>query len=161
MTNIPTQITFRGRSRSDALEAEIQERVAWLEQFDADIVGCRVLVDVPFRHRHVGRQFCVRIEVTVPSGSPIVANHEPAPHGPSQDSERTEHHKESEIESVHRCARVAIHDAFDVARRLLQDFARRQRDDVKIHEVATRGDVIEISQADTSRPERDTYEHIH
>jgi hypothetical protein len=150
MMAIPTQITFRGLAHSDPLEGEIRERSAWLGQFYADILGCRVLVEVPHRHRHSGRHFHVRIEVTVPGGGPVVVSHEPSPHGPLKDTERAEHHKESEIESVHRYASVAVHDAFDAARRLLQDFARKQRGDVKIHEVTARGEVIEVSQADPS-----------
>jgi hypothetical protein len=46
MTLIPTQVTFRGLARSAALEAEIRERIDWLEQFYADIVRCRVLVEI-------------------------------------------------------------------------------------------------------------------
>lgn len=46
------------------------------------------------------------------------------------------HHKESEIERVHRYAHVAIREAFDVARRRLQDFAREQRGATKAHEAA-------------------------
>jgi hypothetical protein len=41
MTLVPTRVTFRGLAHSDALEANIQERVAWLEQFHAGIVRCR------------------------------------------------------------------------------------------------------------------------
>lgn len=35
MTVIPTQLTFRGLPHSDALEAAVRQRVAWLEQFQA------------------------------------------------------------------------------------------------------------------------------
>ncbi len=66
MTVIPAQVTFRGLEHSDAVEADIRERVAWLEQYYGDIIGCRVFVEVPHRHRHDGRHFHVRIEVTVP-----------------------------------------------------------------------------------------------
>jgi hypothetical protein len=34
----------------------------------------------------------------------------------------------------HKDVVVAIHDAFDVARRRLEDFARRQRADIKTHQ---------------------------
>lgn len=54
MTLIPTQATFRGFAQSEALEADVRERVAWLEQFYAGIVRCRVLVEVPHRHRQDG-----------------------------------------------------------------------------------------------------------
>jgi hypothetical protein len=56
MTLIPVQITFRGLPHSDALEADIRERVVWLEQFYTDIVGCRIVVEKPHRHRHDGHQ---------------------------------------------------------------------------------------------------------
>lgn len=148
MTLVPTQVSFRGLTHSDALEADIQERVAWLEQFYAGIVRCRVLLDLPHRHRHDGRHFHVRVEVTVPGGSPIVVNHEPSLHGRLKDIEGEAHRKEAEIESVHRYARVAIHQAFDAARRRLEDFAREQRGTVKAHEVPAHGQVAEISQAD-------------
>lgn len=39
---------------------------------------------------------------------------------------------------AHEDCYVAIHDAFRSARRLLQDYARIQRHDVKSHEQATR-----------------------
>ena len=122
-------------AHSGALEADIHERVAWLGQFYDGIVRCRVLLDLPHRHRHDGRHFHVRVEVTVPGGGPIVVNHQPSLHGGLKDIEVEAHRKEGEIESVHRYARVAIHQAFDAARRRLEDFAREQRGDVKTHEV--------------------------
>lgn len=134
MTLVPTQVSFRGLAHSDALEADIQERVAWLEQFYGGVVRCRVLLDLPHRHRHDGRHFHVRIEMTVPGGNRIVVNHEPSLHGRLKDSEGEAHRKVTEIESVHRYAQVAIRDAFDAARRQLEDFAREQRGAVKTHE---------------------------
>lgn len=148
MTLIPTQVAFRGLNASAELEADVQERVTWLEQFYAGIVRCRVLVEVPHRHRHHGRHFHVCIEVTVPGGDPIVVSHEPSLHVRLKDIEDEAHHKETEIESVHRYARVAIHEAFDVARRRVEDFAREQRGTVKAHEVTAHGQVIEVSKVD-------------
>ena len=148
MTLIPTQVTFRGLAHSDALEADIRKRIAWLEQFYTGIVGCRVLVEMPHRHRHDGRHFHVRIEVTVPGGAPIIVSHEPSLHGPLKDVEEAAHRKETEIEGVHRYARVAVHQAFDAARRRLQDFAREQRSAVKTHEVPAHGEIAEISKGD-------------
>jgi hypothetical protein len=138
MTGIPTHITFRGLGHSDALDSDIRDRVAWLEQFYADIVRCRVTLELPHRHRRDGRHFHVRIELTVPGGSPIVVSHEPSVHGRLKDIEEDAHHKETEIEGVHRYATVAIHQAFDAARRRLEDFAREQRGAVKTHEVSGR-----------------------
>jgi cold shock CspA family protein len=148
MTLIPTQVTFRGLVHDEALEADVRERVPWLEQFYAGIVRCRVLLEVPHRHRHDGRHFHVRIEVTVPGGPAIVVSHEPSLHGRLKDMEGDRDHKKDEIESVHRYARVAIHEAFDVARRRLEDFARKQRGTVKAHDVPAHGEVAEISRVD-------------
>lgn len=148
MTLIPTQVTFRGLARDEAHEKDVRERVSWLEQFYSDIVRCRVLVEVPHRHRQDGRHFHVRIEVTVPGGPPIVVNHEPSLHGRLKDIGDDTHHKEDDIESVHRYASVAIHEAFDAARRRLEDFAREQRGTVKAHEVPSHGEVVELSTVD-------------
>jgi cold shock CspA family protein len=148
MTLIPTQVTFRGLAHDDALEKEIRERVSWLEQFYEGIVRCRVLVEVPHRHRHDGRHFHVRIETTVPGGPPIVVNHEPSLHGRLKDVDDETHRKEHEIESVHRYGSVAVHEAFDAARRRLEDFAREQRGTVKAHEVPAHGEVVELSTPD-------------
>jgi len=148
MTLIPTQVTFRGLSHSDALEADIRECVAWLEQFYAGIVRCRVLVEVPHRHRHGGRHFHVRVEVTVPGAAPIVVSHEPSLHGALKDIEEEATRKETEVESVHRYAGVAVRQAFDAARRRLEDVAREQRGTVKTHEVPAHGRVAEISTVD-------------
>ena len=134
MTLMPPQITFRGLEVSDALEANIHERVAWLERFYPGIVHCRVLVETPHRHRHDGRHFHIRIDVTVPGCEPIVISHEASLHARSKDIESEALRKESETESVHRYALVAVHEAFDVARRRLEDVAREQRGVVKTHE---------------------------
>ena len=109
MTSIPLQITFDGIAQSDPIEAEIRKRVAWLEQFYPRITGCRVLVKVPHRHQQEGRQFHILGDIAVPGGPPIVvSDHRPAQHTSAD-------------------VGVAIHQAFDAARRQLQDFAREQR----------------------------------
>ena len=130
----PPQITFRGLRRWAEIEADIFERVAWLEKFYQGIVSCRVSIEVPHRHRRDGRHFLVTIELTVPNGEAIVIRHEPSLHSSLKDAAALEHLKQSETDSVHRYARISVHDAFDSARRRLQDFARRQRGDVKAHE---------------------------
>jgi ribosome-associated translation inhibitor RaiA len=127
------QITFHGLAHSPELEADILERIAWLEKYYRGIVSCRVPIEVPHRHHRDGRRFHVTIELTVPSGKAIVIRHEPSRHGALKDTATSEHLKESDVDSVHRYARVAIHEAFNAARRRLQDFARRQRGAVKTH----------------------------
>jgi cold shock CspA family protein len=148
MTLIPTQITFRGFHPDDALEAAVRERVSWLQQFYEGIVRCRVLVEIPHRHRQDGRHFRVRIEATVPGGPPIIVSHEPSLHGRLQDVDETAHRKGDETGSGHRYAQVAVHEAFDAARRRLEDFAREQRGTVKAHGLPAHGEVAELSKVD-------------
>lgn len=143
MPLIPVQVTFHGLAHSDALEADIRERVDWLEQFYPGIVRCRVRVEMPHRHRRDGRHFHVRLEVTVPGVEPIVVSQEPSLHGRLKDVEEPAHRKESEIDSVRRYANVTVRNAFDTARRRLEDVAREQRGAVKAHEPPARAQVVQ------------------
>jgi ribosome-associated translation inhibitor RaiA len=100
-TERPTQITFRGLKPSEELKNEVRDRIAWLEQFYPPLMACRVRLQAPHRYRSHGRHMHVTIEMTVPRHPPVVITHEPS----------VQH------------ARVAIHEAFDVARRRLKDSA--------------------------------------
>jgi Sigma 54 modulation protein / S30EA ribosomal protein len=126
MTTRPVQVSFRHLSVSAALEEEIRSRASWLESFHPAIVGCRVLLEVPHRHRRRGRPLHVRIELSLP-GEDVIVNHEPTLGATSRPVPR----KSDELDGSHKDAHVAIHEAFDVARRRLEDMARRQRGDVK------------------------------
>jgi len=128
----PVQVTFRNMQPFDGVEEEIRARAAGLDTFYPNIIGCRVLVEVPHRHRGRGRHVRIRIELALP-GDDVVVSHEPTLHGSLKDVEREAHHKNDDIEAVHKQALMAVHEAFDAARRRLEDFARRQRADVKTH----------------------------
>ncbi|KPK68141.1 MAG: RNA polymerase subunit sigma-54 [Acidithiobacillales bacterium SM23_46] len=106
---IPLQVTFRDIEHSDAVETRIREKAEKLQRYYDRIMGCRVVVEMPQRHKHQGKLHSVRIDLTVP-GAELVANH-------------TQH------EDVY----VAIRDAFDAMSRQLEDFARKQRGEVKTH----------------------------
>jgi ribosomal subunit interface protein len=97
---IPLQITLRNLARSEAVDAEIRKRADKLERFHQQIVSCRVVVELPSRHKHQGKEFVVRLDIKVP-GSEIVVNHD--------------HHED---------LYVALHEAFDAAQRRLEDHAR-------------------------------------
>jgi len=125
-------VTFHGLAHSTEIERDVAGRIAWLEKFYPGIVSCRVAISVPHRHRSAGRRFHVTVELTVPGGEAIVIQHEPSLHA-SKDAEPRQHLKEADADRAHRYARVAVQDAFSSARRRLEDFARLQRGDVKIH----------------------------
>jgi len=104
---IPLQITLRGVGHSAAVEAAIRERAAKLEQFHGHIISCRVVVELPARHKHKGKEFVVRIDLRVAGGE--IAIHR------------------DHSEDVY----VALREAFDAAQRQLEDFTQRRRGDVK------------------------------
>ena len=132
MTTRPVQISFRNMTVSSALEEEIRSRAAWLESFYPGIVGCRVVLEIPHRHRRHGRSLHVRIELSLP-GEDVIVSHEPTPGISARSGSR----KSDELDGPHKDAHVAIHEAFDVARRRLEDMTRRQRGDVKARAAAT------------------------
>jgi ribosome-associated translation inhibitor RaiA len=133
MTLVPIQVAFHGLEHSDALEADIREQVARLEEVFAGIMRCDVTVELPHRHRHEGRLFHVRITLTVPGAEPIVVSHDASQHGSLKDVEEETHRKSADRESVHRYATVAVHEAFRTARRRLREVVDELRGDVKTH----------------------------
>ncbi|HSB11538.1 MAG TPA: HPF/RaiA family ribosome-associated protein [Blastocatellia bacterium] len=130
---LPVQVSFRNMPRSDAIEAMVREEAAHLDRYYNHIMGCRVMIEVPHRHREEGEHHHVRIYLTVPGGE-IVVKREPSLHSRKRDVQEEELTKDSEIERSHKHVQVAIREAFDTVRRRLQDYARRQRLDVKTHE---------------------------
>ena len=106
---IPLQISFHGVERSDALYNAIRDKLEKLERYYDRIVSCRVVLELDARHKHQGKQVTLRIDLKVP-GDEIAVTRE---HG----------------EDI----QVALRDAFDAARRQLEDYARNQRGDVKRH----------------------------
>lgn len=122
---IPLQITFKDIPQSDAVEARIREKVEKLERFVAQIMHCRVTVEVPHLHHHKGNLYNIRIDVTLP-GNEIVSNRRP-----------DEHHAHEDIY-------VAIRDAFAATQRQLEDYVRRRRGKVKRHTPEPHGKIAEL-----------------
>lgn len=127
---LPLQITFRGMDRSDAIEAQIREKAEKLDQYFPHIMACRVMVESQHKHHQQGNIYHVRIDLTVP-GHEIVVSRDPKEH------------------QAHEDAYVAIRDAFDAAKRQLEDVARKWRpQNVKTHEVPPHGRIVEIVPID-------------
>jgi ribosomal subunit interface protein len=106
---LPVQVTYRGMQSSAALDDAVREKAAKLETFHPRITSCRVVIEQPAQHKRKGSEFVVHVDLTAP-GAEIAVNRDHA-------------------EDVY----VALRDAFDAARRRLEDFARAQRGDVKRH----------------------------
>lgn len=105
---LPLQITLRNLSHSDALDQLIRGHAERLQGFHPHISRCRVTAEAT-GHQQQGKQFAVRIGVKVP-GAEI---------------EVSRQHSED--------VRAAVRDAFDAARRQLEDHIRLQRGQVKLH----------------------------
>lgn len=101
----PLQVTFHNLPHSDALEQDIRERVARLETLSERMIGCRVVVDSPHRHQEKGKTYAVKIEMEMP-GPDIVVSREPVADW-----------------------RLALNEAFDVAKRRLKEYEARIRGD--------------------------------
>jgi ribosomal subunit interface protein len=97
---IPLQITLRNVDKSEAVEAAIRKAVAKLDHFHRRIVSCRVVVEIPSRHKQQGKEFVVRLDIKVP-GNEIVVTHD--------------HHVD---------LYAALHEAFHAAQRRLEAAAR-------------------------------------
>ena len=106
--DLPLQITWRGLSSSEAVEADIRDKASKLETFYDHIVSLRVVVERPHQHHQQGNLFHVSLDIKVP-GKEIVVGRGPAAH------------------QAHEDAYVAIRDAFDAARRQLADTAPGRR----------------------------------
>jgi cold shock CspA family protein/ribosome-associated translation inhibitor RaiA len=140
-------ISFHGLEPSPALETDIRERIDRLETYCPSMIGCRVSVEFVQRHHETGNRFHVRIDLTVP-GEELVVTHEANLHASAQGSgaERVGRLAEPNPERKH--AHVAVREAFDVARRQLQDYARRHRGAVKVRTETPRGRVSQLYPVD-------------
>lgn len=122
---LPLQIVFRDMDPSPAVEAAIRDRAEKLDRFFGRVVSCRVVIEAPHRHKHKGKLYQVRVELNVPRGDIAVTHSGPQNH-------------------AHEDVYVAVRDAFDAARRLLEDHARRLRDDTKKHAKPLHGKIARL-----------------
>lgn len=122
---IPLKINFRHMEPSEALEEKIREKAHKLEQFSQHITSCRVTIDLEHKHHHQGKLFSVKLDITVP-GKEIVIDRHPGKH------------------HAHEDVYVALRDAFDAAKRQLEDYVRKQHNKVKTHETVPHGTIKEL-----------------
>jgi ribosome-associated translation inhibitor RaiA len=122
---MPLQITFHDVSPSDALEDAVRKEAAALEHYAHRITSCRVVIAVPHRHQHNRRLYSVRIDITVPEEEVII---------------NREHH----LSDAHEDPYLAVREAFHAARRELEDYVRRIRGQLKMHEVPANGSISKL-----------------
>lgn len=94
---LPLTIAAHDFELTDPIEALIREKATKLEKFNGRVIGCNVTVQGPPKHHRNGGEIGVRIDLTVP-GHEYVINQKASPD-----------------------VNVAIRDAFDAARRKLEE----------------------------------------
>lgn len=117
----PLDMRFIGMEPTPAIEEVALGKAAKLDQFRPDIMTCRVTVELKDKHRHQGKSFAVRVNVTV-------SDHE------------------FSVDRVHdEDVYVALREAFDDMKRQLQDSVRRVQGQVKEHPVPLHGQVVRFA----------------
>lgn len=109
---IPLQVRFHNLEPSLSIETAVRKHAEKLELFRDDIVSCRVTIESPHKHKHKGRLYHIVIDVRT-EGDEIAVSRMP------------------DDEQAHEDIYVAIRDAFNAARRQLQDRLKIQRGHVK------------------------------
>jgi cold shock CspA family protein/ribosome-associated translation inhibitor RaiA len=117
---IPVEITAHHFKLNDALESLIRERAAALEKFYPRLIRCHVTIEGPGNHHRTGGPYDVRVDLSVPRKELVVTR------------------------QTGEDIAVVVRDAFDAARRQLQDFAQLQRRDIKNHEGPPEGTISKL-----------------
>src|SRR3970282_520715 len=128
----PLEIKFHNLKSTEWIDADIRRRVAKLATYCRDIISCRVIVEIPHRHRLHGNRFQVRVDLGVP-GEDIVVSHAPRLRATERRLEAPAATKRTEVDATRKDARVVLREVFDKARRELQDYARRRRGGGETH----------------------------
>jgi hypothetical protein len=100
---------------SPAVETRVRELADHLGVFSDRIQTCRVVVDSPHRHHHQGKVFAVKVQLVLPGEDVVVDMERPQRDG-------------------HEDVYVVLRDAFDAAKRQLQQRMASLRGDEKRHE---------------------------
>jgi putative sigma-54 modulation protein len=109
----PLEISFKGLDKSRAIEAKIAEKAAKLEKVFDRMTHCRVVVSAPNKHAHKGKNYAIKIDIGIPDHAPLILTHE-----------STVGHAQEDLQ-------IAIRDAFDAAKRRLDEMADKLRDTAK------------------------------
>jgi ribosomal subunit interface protein len=104
------KITSRDFEIPEWLENEIRTKVSRLERFSKDLIDCEVAVEAPVGHHRKGGPFTVRIDLQVKGREMAVSNR-----------------SDNDL-------RAAVREAFDAARRQLEDYSRQTQHEVKTHD---------------------------
>ena len=117
---IAAQITFKDMPISPTIEQNIRKRVDKLKRYFNGLSSCRVVVEQPQKHKHQGKLYNVRIDLTVP-GKELAVTHK-----------------------IHQDIYIAIREAFSAAGRQLEEHGRKRHGHVKTHDDLLHGHVARM-----------------
>lgn len=111
----PVSITFHNMDGTAELEEHVRRRIDELEKTHPHVIGCDVVIDAPRKEQLTGTEFAVRVTLSVPGPNIHVERHI-GRSGAAED------------------INLAIHEAFDAARRKLKEQKREMAgQEVKHH----------------------------
>ncbi len=125
LMKFPFRIQFRDVEKSDVVYNDIWDHADKLEKFYDRIVSCEVIVSAPHQSKKEGIIYHVQIRLHVPSKDIFINN-------------------EREKNGAHADIHVAIRDAFDAAKRKLEDVIRIERGIVKSRNVPLHAKVVRL-----------------
>lgn len=161
----PLQITYRRVKPTPEIEDCIRDEAEKLDNFYNHVMACRIAVEIPHRHHRKGDFYHIRIDVKVPGGE-VVVNREPSLASEIRQLGENTTPKQMELEGKQRNLQLAIKSAFRTVERRLQDYARCQRGDIKIHTPPSEGVVSRLVPEEgygflTAKDGREVYFHEH
>ncbi len=127
---VEPEIAYRNVDPTPVLEGYILRGLERLERSHPEIIACRIMVEVPHPRHHKGNLYRVRLDLTVPGHEIVVSRRDPP----------ARHAREE--------ARIAIRDAFDLARGRLRKHRERESGRPAVTEAPLRGRVLSLSPAD-------------
>ena len=101
----PLIITFPRKKPDPVIESEIRKRAGKLDTLCPGIISCHVVADIPHRHHQRGNNFRIRIDIKIRRDEIAVAR-----------------------DGSQKDLKLVLRQAFDVARRRLQEHASQRRD---------------------------------
>lgn len=123
---IPTEIVFKNMDRSDFVAERVEKEAAKLERYFERIGSLRVVIETGSHSHRKGALYQVKVHITVPPGRSIDIDHsKPQSHS-------------------HEDVYVAVRDAFDAARRRLQDYVRETDHRAPVPEPPLLGRVVRL-----------------
>lgn len=117
---LPLQLTLRDVPASATLEETIRKKVEKLNLFYKRIISCHVVVEYAQKHKHQGKEYNIRIDLTVPGKELVVT--------------------QKRNEDVY----IALRDSFNAAIRQLEEHSRKRHGHVKSHNHIMHGHVVRV-----------------